>query len=642
MRIGTRITGGFAIVVALSAMVGLVGWYSLSSVLSASEHARQADGLVLRVKAIDEEITRLALTGDTSRADQIEAMLDGLPPVLEEMIAATTWRQDDTEAARSAIADLAQSFSALVEASRVNRDALDSMAQRTDEIVSMAEDLRRKHGRDPSVKDDLFDLRLSLSAMGDVTQSLRADRIEEATDNLMNSLRAIFTVSMRMKQTGNEQLANAVATITETTHQFRKEFEAIRDAAVRRRKAGDAIRQASEQLEQLLNQVAENERNRMANASRDAAAMLLLGVLLGLTTGSGLAAMLARGIVRPVKALTKTMESLAAGDLTVEVTGTERRDETGAMARTVEVFKRNAEEMRSLQAERHAQERRQQDEQREVRRQLAEELHASLGSVATAVAKAATQLERSALTLAASSRKTSQHATSAAAAARLTLTNVEAVSMATESLSGAASEIGHHVHQSSSIARDAVAETYRTDATMQTLSNSANNITAVAGIIRTIAAQTNLLALNATIEAGRAGEAGKGFAVVAGEVKGLADKTNMATVEINEQIGAIQSQTGHVASALHMVSTTISRMDQISTQVAHMVTTQSSATQEIVHNLAQAAQGTREVSRTIDAFAEISTMAGEEAARMLDAATNLTREAEVLSSELEAFVARVR
>lgn len=74
---------------------------------------------------------------------------------------------------------------------------------------------------------------------------------------------------------------------------------------------------------------------------------------------------------------------------------------------------------------------------------------------------------------------------------------------------------------------------------LQTLSENANQIKDVLGIISEIAEQTNLLALNAAIEAARAGQHGRGFAVVADEVRVLADKTQQALAKINTTVGVI-------------------------------------------------------------------------------------------------------
>ncbi|MBW3776815.1 methyl-accepting chemotaxis protein [Aeromonas veronii] len=97
-------------------------------------------------------------------------------------------------------------------------------------------------------------------------------------------------------------------------------------------------------------------------------------------------------------------------------------------------------------------------------------------------------------------------------------------------------------------------EVLRTADTIGQLEQQCSQIGGVISVIRGIAEQTNLLALNAAIEAARAGEQGRGFAVVADEVRSLANRTQGATVEIQQMIEQLQSGARSSVTAMSAAS----------------------------------------------------------------------------------------
>jgi methyl-accepting chemotaxis protein len=336
------------------------------------------------------------------------------------------------------------------------------------------------------------------------------------------------------------------------------------------------------------------------------------------------------------------MGVLAAGDLTAEVEGSGRGDEVGAMARAVQVFKDNGLEMRRLQAEQEELEAKAERERRAAMLALADGFEASVKGVVEAVASAATEMQGAATAMSGTAEEASRQAMAVASASERASANVQTVATATEELSASVQEIGRQVSASTRIAGQAVLETDRTAETMRGLVDAAKRIGDVVGLIQTIAGQTNLLALNATIEAARAGDAGKGFAVVASEVKALANQTARATEEIQAQVQAIQQATGGAQSAVEGIGATIGRMNEIASAIAAAIEQQGAATRDISGNVQQAARGTQEVSLNISGVTQAAAETGAAATQVLGAAGGLSREAETLRREVDAFIHTVR
>jgi methyl-accepting chemotaxis protein len=363
---------------------------------------------------------------------------------------------------------------------------------------------------------------------------------------------------------------------------------------------------------------------------------------MALIAGLLLAWFIGRGIAGPVRTMTAAMRGLADGKLETEVPARERRDEIGAMAGAVQVFKDNAIRVRQMEAEAEEQKARAEAEKRAAMLKLADGFEQSVGGVVKTVASASTEMQAAAQGLSATAEEASRQSTAVAAASEQASTNVQTVASAAEELNASIGEIGRQVTTSAQIAGKAVSEAERTHQTVRSLADTAQKIGDVVKLINDIAGQTNLLALNATIEAARAGEAGKGFAVVASEVKSLANQTAKATEEIAAQIGAIQGATGDAVNAIDGIGKTIGELNHIATAIASAVEEQGAATREIARNVQQAAAGTGEVSSNIGGVTQAATQTGASATQMLGAASELAQQAETLRGEVDKFLAQVR
>lgn len=121
------------------------------------------------------------------------------------------------------------------------------------------------------------------------------------------------------------------------------------------------------------------------------------------------------------------------------------------------------------------------------------------------------------------------------------------------------------------------------------LVQGADHIHNIIGTIKTLAGQTNLLALNAAIEAARAGEEGLGFAVVASEVRKLAEKSNASAVAVS---GIIEQLTGRIllaSEAMNIVVQKVHGNQQVAGETAGVI-------QDIVGQVKETAEANNHIS----------------------------------------------
>jgi methyl-accepting chemotaxis protein len=358
-------------------------------------------------------------------------------------------------------------------------------------------------------------------------------------------------------------------------------------------------------------------------AKKDAASGAIVLLLFGLiSAGAALVYAMWVGsskIAKPLIDLSKTMEVLAQGSVEVEVKGAERKDEVGAMARSVQVFKDNALALRTAEA---AQQRQSAETEAERRRNEAtrEATSKELSFVMEAVAGGLNRLSdgdltyrieqefpeayqalrtdfNGAITQMEEAMKTIVHAAGSigagsdeiASAADDLSRRSEQQAASLEETAAALDEITATVKRSSAGAQEAsrVVGSTRSDAerssvvvrnaveAMNQIEKSSQSISQIIGVIDEIAFQTNLLALNAGVEAARAGEAGRGFAVVAQEVRALAQRSADAAKEIktlistsSQQVNQGVSMVGQTGEALEAIVIKVGEIDALVSEIA--------------------------------------------------------------------------
>ncbi|MDR6775556.1 MULTISPECIES: methyl-accepting chemotaxis protein [Azospirillum] len=332
---------------------------------------------------------------------------------------------------------------------------------------------------------------------------------------------------------------------------------------------------------------------------------------------------------------------MADGDLSVDITGADRRDEVGDIARALAVFKENALDRQRIQAEQEAEAERKlarADKVSETIRLFDREVNDAL----TVMSAASAALETTAHSLSATAEEASGQMAAVGSAARQTASNVQTVAAATEELTSTVQEVSRQMNEARNFASEAARQAEQAQGQVGALTESGQRINDVIDLIQGIASQTNLLALNATIEAARAGEAGKGFAVVASEVKQLATQTSQATDEIRSQVSAMQTTIGGAVSGIQSIAAVIYRLNEMATMVAAAVEQQGAATAEIGRNAVEAAQGTAEVTLNIGRlkFASESTATGSN--QVLQSAQRVAERAVALKAGIHAFITEVK
>ncbi|WP_166143689.1 methyl-accepting chemotaxis protein [Methylosinus sp. RM1] len=461
----------------------------------------------------------------------------------------------------------------------------------------------------------------------------------------------------RMKPQDLEQLARGMALLRGVDEEIRaiaNEMRAIYVAAeAEDKRVGEALRRESEQTIWTM------------------IAVGVIAILLGVAASLYISG---REIGAPIARLAEQMGDIAEGDLGVAVEGIARGDEVGAMARALDTFKRNAQELRAAEA-RAAEERRRSDES-EARRKAEQaaverEREAALRAIGDGLEKLASKnlAYRLANEMPDAYRRLQSDFNAAMdqleAALRLVAGGADAIESGSSQIAMAADDLARRTEQQAAgleqtaAALEEITTTVKKSAegaghasdivgatkseaeksgaivrravdAMGRIERSSQQIGQIIGVIDEIAFQTNLLALNAGVEAARAGEAGKGFAVVASEVRALAQRSAEAAKEIK---GLISTSTIEVDQGVELVGATGKALDTIVAQVAEI----DKVVADIAAGAREQATGLAEINTAVNLMDQNTQKNAAMVEETTAASHGLRRETEALTRSVASF-----
>jgi methyl-accepting chemotaxis protein len=294
----------------------------------------------------------------------------------------------------------------------------------------------------------------------------------------------------------------------------------------------------------------------------------------------GLAFWIGRMIARPITAVTTAMGELAEGRNDIEIAGTDRSDEIGAMARAVMVFRDAAIAKVQLEADTADQRRTSEAERRrnaEIQAKAAEEQAQAMQALAdglnrmaqgdltfrltdgftddyrqikedfnatiahmqetmAAIVLATREVASTAAEISSSTTDLSQRTEEQAASLEETSASMEQIAATVKKNAENAQQANQFAIDTRQVADQGGEIVSAAVSSMARIEESSKKISDIIGVVDEIAFQTNLLALNAAVEAARAGEAGRGFAVVAAEVRSLAQRSSQAAKDVKDLI----------------------------------------------------------------------------------------------------------
>ena len=632
ISVNMKLALGFGLVLALTLLMAISDWLSLDKLIDRSNWMSDITRLNgsltnLRVARLQYMLT----DGDETAAQNVQNTLDAFVAQQKLLIASfkspenlkllneqhdiINKYQSALVTMRKAYVESAVSRDNMDHSAKVARDAMDVLKTRVMQSGPGDEGRFEQLSTLTAVREQfllaLYQVRAYMAAQTVANEHAARQQLSEA----IASLSALNTHFSASAPDTLRTLDGALAQYKQALQVYADTDKTITDMRKEMTDYGSGILSRSDELYKI-------QLERRDNESASANTLQLISTLLVLLFGICAAVVITRQITRPLRETLDVVERIAAGDLSQNLRIT-RRDDLGVLQQGIARMGTTL-------------------------RELIGGIRDGVTQIASAAEELSAVTEQTSAGVNSQKIETDQVATAMhemTATVQEVARNAEDASQAAAAADGEAREGDRVVNQAIDQIERLAVEVGRSTEAMAVLQQESDKIGSVMDVIKAVAEQTNLLALNAAIEAARAGEAGRGFAVVADEVRGLAQRTQKSTEEIQTLVAALQSGTQQVASVMNTSrgltdsSVTLTRQAGTSLQgITRTVSNIQSMNQQIAAAAEQQSAVAEEISRSIINVRDVS----EQTAAASDETAKSSVELARLGNQLQMMVSHFK